>query len=71
MLQSDNGFLILSKPEVWESGKISHTVVPYWFRRPGYVRAMSKLILHKLQEFSEKELSEGVDVLFRSAPIEL
>lgn len=56
---------IFSKPEVWESGRIAHTVIPYWFQRPGYVRAMSKIILHKLQEFTAEELKEGVDVLFR------
>ncbi|CAM9328141.1 unnamed protein product, partial [Ectocarpus fasciculatus] len=43
---------------------LSHTVVPYWFQRPGYIRTMSKLILHKLKEFTAEELQTGVDVLF-------
>lgn len=44
---------------------MSYTVAPYWFRRPGYVNAMAKLVLHEIQNFTDNELVEGVDVLFR------
>eukprot|EP01035_Chromulina_nebulosa_P008001 gene8001-10822_t len=44
--------------------KVSHTVVPSWYYRPGYVRVMAKLILEQLLEFSIEEMREGVHVLF-------
>ena len=39
--------------------------MPYWYQRPGYVKAMAKLVLHEVQNFTDKELEEGIDVLFR------
>jgi ferrochelatase len=57
-----------SNSDIWgtgdKGGNITHSVVPYWFRRPGYVTAMAKLVLHTLNDYTEKELKEGVDVLF-------
>lgn len=44
----------------------NHTVIPYWFRSPGYLKAMAQLIAQKYDKFSEEEKKEGVHVLFRS-----
>ena len=40
-------------------GNMIHTVVPSWYDRPGYVKAVSKLIQNELDSFSEKELSDA------------
>jgi len=44
--------------------KVSHTVVPAWYHRPGYVKVMARLILAELLQFSRAEMQEGVHVLF-------
>ena len=46
----------------WAEYKVSHTVVPSWYYRPGYVRVMAKLILEQLLEFSIEEMREGRSV---------
>ncbi len=52
------------KPALWGPDKMQHTVVPSWYQRPGYVRAMSRLVLRELRSFSEEEMKEGLHVLF-------
>lgn len=42
---------------VWSP--IAHTVVPQWYDRPGYINAMSSLILNELDSFSDAELADG------------
>lgn len=44
---------------------MSHTVVPAWYDRPGYVKAMGSLIRSELDSFTEAERAEGgLHVLF-------
>lgn len=45
------------RSDIW--GPIAHTVVPQWYDRPGYVRAMADLILIELESFTESELKDG------------
>eukprot|EP00624_Nannochloropsis_granulata_P000060 evm.model.NODE_10174_length_41657_cov_19.929615.7 len=46
-------------------GQISHTVVPAWYDRPGYVQAMGRLISRELSQFTEEQKAEGsLHVLF-------
>ena len=40
-------------------GGMSHTVVPSWYDRPGYVKCMANLIKKELDDFSEDELKMG------------
>lgn len=39
---------------------VAHTVVPNWYDRPGYVRAMADLILNELDSFDDVELADGL-----------
>mmetsp|Transcript_18149 Transcript_18149/g.23497 ORF Transcript_18149/g.23497 Transcript_18149/m.23497 type:complete len:414 (+) Transcript_18149:250-1491(+) len=49
----------------WDRKKISHTVIPSWYDRPGYVRTMGKLIRQEIEKFTPEQLQEGpVHVLF-------
>jgi len=43
--------------DLW--GGITHTVVPQWYDRPGYVRAMADLIIKELESFTDAELKDG------------
>ncbi len=44
---------------------VSHTVVPAWYDRPGYVQAMGRLIATELAQFSPEQRAEGpLHVLF-------
>jgi len=45
------------RSDIW--APIAHTVVPNWYDRPGYVRAMADLILNELGSFSDSELKDG------------
>jgi len=45
------------RSDIW--APIAHTVVPNWYDRPGYVRAMADLILNELDSFSDSELQDG------------
>jgi len=38
--------------------KFTHTVVPSWYDRPGYVKAMANIILKELDSFSQPEIDE-------------
>ncbi|CAB9520694.1 Ferrochelatase-2, chloroplastic [Seminavis robusta] len=40
-------------------GDMVHTVVSSWYDRPGYVNAMTKLIEHELQSFTEEQIQEA------------
>lgn len=40
-------------------GGMSHTVVPSWYDRPGYVKCIANLIKKELGDFSEEELEMG------------
>jgi len=42
-------------------GNMVHTVVPSWYDRPGYVKAMAGLIKNELDSFSPEELAEAGD----------
>jgi len=45
------------RSDIW--GGITHTVVPQWYERPGYVRAMADLIINELESFTDAELQDG------------
>ena len=38
---------------------MTHTVVPSWYDRPGYVQCMADLIKKELDDFTEEELQMG------------
>jgi ferrochelatase len=40
-------------------GDMTHTVVPSWYNRPGYVSAMTNLIQKELDSFTEDEIAEA------------
>jgi ferrochelatase len=42
-------------------GNMVHTVVPAWYDRPGYVKAMANLIRAEIESFSPEELAEAPD----------
>lgn len=45
--------------------QVSHTVVPAWYDRPGYVQAMGRLISKELAQFTQEQRAEGgLHVLF-------
>lgn len=50
---------------IWGVDKFTHTVVPSWYHRSGYIKVMAKLIIEKIKCYSAEELhQEGVHVLF-------
>lgn len=53
-----------ARPDLWGPQRVAHTVVPSWYQRPGYVRAVAQLILREVQAFSEPEMAAGLHVLF-------
>lgn len=59
--------IFFRESDVWGPAaehRVSHTVVPAWYHRPGYVKVMARLILTELGHFSRAEMAEGVHVLF-------
>jgi len=42
--------------------KMVHTVVPSWYDRPGYIKAMADLIQNELDSFTDEEIAEAGDV---------
>ena len=52
------------QPQVWGPDKVKHTVVPAWYYRAGYVKAMARLILKEIASYSTEDMGEGVHVLF-------
>jgi ferrochelatase len=45
--------------DIYGSAKMVHTVVPSWYDRPGYVKAMTNLIQNELDSFRDEELAEA------------
>ena len=52
------------EPEKWGPDKVSHTVVPAWYYRKGYLTAMGGLILKEIAKYNIDEIKEGIDVLY-------
>ena len=50
--------------EKWGSDKVAHTVVPAWYYRPGYIKAMAQLIVKELVNYSTSEMEQGLHVLY-------
>lgn len=55
---SGSSFRLLE--QIWKDDpslerQIEHTVVPSWYNRPGYVRAMAQLIAQQLNQFEEPD----------------
>eukprot|EP00521_Asterionellopsis_glacialis_P006266 CAMPEP_0195281434 /NCGR_PEP_ID=MMETSP0707-20130614/743_1 /TAXON_ID=33640 /ORGANISM="Asterionellopsis glacialis, Strain CCMP134" /LENGTH=483 /DNA_ID=CAMNT_0040340317 /DNA_START=136 /DNA_END=1587 /DNA_ORIENTATION=+ len=48
-------------------GKMVHTVVPSWYERPGYVKAMADLIKNELDSFTPEQIQEGKDAGLKNA----
>jgi ferrochelatase len=51
-------------PEHWGPDKVAHTVVPAWYYRKGYLRAMARLVVQEIASFDLEAQSQGVHVLF-------
>lgn len=45
--------------DIYGTAKMVHTVIPSWYDRPGYVKAMTNLIQKELDSFTDKELAEA------------
>lgn len=56
--------LFYKNPEIWGPDKVSHTVVPAWYYRPGYIKTMAKLILNEVTKYNDDEFKEGLHILF-------
>jgi ferrochelatase len=56
--------IFYKNPDVWGSQKVMHTVVPAWYYRPGYINCVAKLILDEVVSYSDKEVHEGLHILF-------
>lgn len=52
------------EPELWGPDKVQHTVVPAWYYRPGYVRAMARLILNELASYTQTDMQQGLHILY-------
>jgi ferrochelatase len=42
------------------NSKMTHTVIPQWYDRPGYTQCMANLITQELDSFSSEEIAEQV-----------
>lgn len=52
-------------PQTWGPDKIAHTVVPAWYYRKGYVKAMARLVVQEISHFEPDAMVEqGIHVLF-------
>jgi len=47
-----------SKPHIWGDKVMTHTVIPQWYDRPGYIKAMANLITKELDTFTKDECDE-------------
>ena len=47
-----------SKPQIWGDKVMSHTVVPQWYDRPGYIKSMANIIKKELDTFTPEECDE-------------
>ena len=45
--------------DIYGNSKMVHTVIPSWYDRPGYVKAMTNLIQKELDSFTDMELAEA------------
>jgi len=52
-------------------GDMVHTVVPSWYDRPGYVKAMSNLIKGELESFTDSEKAEAKQKFPDLAPMHI
>jgi ferrochelatase len=52
-------------------GNMVHTVVPSWYDRPGYIRAMCNLIQIELDSFIEEEIAEAKAVAPDRPPLHI
>ncbi|CAM9105595.1 unnamed protein product [Choristocarpus tenellus] len=56
---------LLKDVKKWAPEKIRHTVVPAWYNRRGYVKAVGDLIRGELAQYTKEERdNEGIHVLF-------
>lgn len=56
--------IFYKQPEIWGGDKVAHTVVPAWYHRKGYVKAMAKLIVEQIGQYSPEETQDGIHVLY-------
>jgi len=58
--------IFFENPDKWSVPQLQHTVVPAWYHRRGYVRAMSRLIVHEILQFTavQRQDPAGLNVLF-------
>lgn len=55
------------RSDLWGEGsgfqnkKITHTVVPSWYDRPGYVKAMANIIQNELDSFTNEDVEEQLN----------
>ena len=52
----------------WNQNMV-HTVVPSWYDRPGYVRAMASLLRNELEAFTEEQIAEAKAVAPDQEPL--
>lgn len=45
------------RSDLWSP--VTHTVIPQWYDRPGYLGAMANLILNELDQFTDDQLDEA------------
>jgi len=43
---------------------VDHTVIPYWYQRPGYIKAMQRTVMAEIESYTTAQRQEGVHVLF-------
>ena len=57
--------IFYKNPEIWGPSKVTHTVVPAWYYRKGYVQAMASLIVKELDCYTVADAKNGgLHVLF-------
>ena len=56
--------IFYKQPEVWGTDKVAHTVVPAWYHRKGYIKAMAKLVVEQISQYSKADAKEGIHVLY-------
>ena len=57
--------IFYQNPDIWGPSKVTHTVVPAWYYRKGYVQAMASLIVKELDAYTVADARNGgLHVLF-------
>lgn len=46
------------RQDIWGEKKISHTVIPSWYNRPGYVKSMANIIQKELDSFTPAQVND-------------